>query len=268
MKISLLSCKELECHLTEEEMLVTELEALGNKVTIKNWEDFVDEGEDLFVIRTTWNYTKYLTEFLNKLETIQNRLVNSFELVKWNSNKSYLLELQEKGIQTIPLKIVENESDLQKGIDELGGDEFIVKPLVGASAWGLKRFLKTDELPEVNEPLILQRFLKDISKGEVSLFFLKGEFAYACEKIPRAGDIRVQEEYGGFIKQIVPNASLLQIARDAVAAIEFENLYVRVDIVPGHGLIELECIEPSMYYSKTADAAKKFAQAISTWRKS
>ena len=39
-------------------------------------------------------------------------------------------------------------------------------------------------------------------------------------------------------------------------------LYARVDFLQGVGLMELELIEPALYFAKSASGASNFAQAI------
>lgn len=260
-KIVILTTQDLGNHITEEDLLINELKSRGHQLSIKAWETLNDEGEDLFLIRTTWNYTNYLKAFLNKLKSISDRLYNPIKLVEWNSNKKYLLELENKGHGVMPLKIASNQTEVLRAMEELDGNEFIVKPLVGASASGLVRFLKKD-VPPISEEMIVQKFYPSITKGEISLFFFKGVFAYAVKKIPKQGDIRVQEEYGSTIIEYVPNGKELSNAKKIIQDIPSDWLYARVDIVPEIGLIELECIEPSLYFSKVPRSVGLFADNI------
>lgn len=262
-KITLLSCLELEDYVHDDHLLVKALENQGHTVTTKPWENFKDNGEDLFIIRTTWNYTEHINKFLEHLKPIQDRLLNPFSLVKWNSNKKYLIELQEKGVSIMPLCLARDKNSLLFAVDKLGGEDFVAKHLVSASAKGLIRFNKLNP-PKLEQEMIIQKFYPEITKGEVSLIFFKGAYAYAVKKTPKPGDIRVQEEYGGVITAHDPSGEELNSAQQAIKEIPHDWLYARVDIVPGVGIIELECIEPSLYFSKYAEGAKLFAKAISS----
>lgn len=259
--ITLLTCLELDDFIIDDELLVHELESRGYKVKLKAWEDFEDEGEDLFIIRTTWNYTDHLHRFLGTLENIQDRLLNPIETVRWNSNKKYLKELESHGVKTMPLEIINSKSELEAKLNLLGGDDFIVKPLVSAGAKGLVRFNR-ENLPEIFEEMILQKFYPEILKGEISLFYFNHQFSYAIKKTPKKGEIRVQEEFGGLITCYDPSESEFEIATSAIKHIPGDWLYARVDIVPGVGLIELECVEPSLYLSSFKQSSKLFSDAL------
>ena len=259
--ICLLTSNKLSGYTTDDHLLEKELLSQGHKVKYKDWETLEDEGEDYFLIRTTWNYTENVSLFLEKLKTIQDRLWNPLPLVEWNSNKKYLIDLQEKGVPVIPLKNISDRSSLLAGMEELGGEEFIIKPFVGASAKGLIRF-KKDELPDISGEMILQKFLPQITQGEVSLFFINKQLVYAVTKVPKEGDIRVQEEHGGSIQLHIPTDEEVDIGIQTISSIPFPWLYARVDIVPGAGLIELECIEPSFYFSKYNKSAGLLAEAL------
>lgn len=262
-RITLLSCLELEGYVHDDHLLVAELEKQGHAVATKPWENFKDEGEDLFIIRTTWNYTDHINEFLECLEPIKDRLLNPLPLIKWNSNKNYLVELQENGVDVMPLHLAKDKETLNQALEKLGGNDFIAKHLISASAKGLIKFDKSN-LPDLEQEMIIQKFYPQITEGEISLIFFNGEYAYAVKKTPKPGDIRVQEEYGGIITPHTPSKEESKLAHKAVAQIPKPWLYARVDIVPGIGLIELECIEPSLYFSKSECGAKLFTEAISS----
>lgn len=264
MKITLLTTESLENYITEEDLLAAELQKQGHQVSFLPWEQISKATSDLYLIRTTWNYTKHLELFLEKLKIVKSRLLNPYDLVYWNTNKKYLLELQEKGHPVMPLYLVEDSQSLKNKVKDLGYEEYIIKPLVSASAYGLKRFSSND-IPSINQQMILQKFYPSITQGEVSLFFFNGKFGYAVKKIPKLGDIRVQEEYGSSIIEYHPNNEELNIARNALSDIPGNWLYARVDYVPKVGIIELECIEPSMYYSKVKKSVAIFSNAITEY---
>ena len=88
------------------------------------------------------------------------------------------------------------------------------------------------------------------------------QFSYAIKKTPKKGEIRVQEEFGGLITCYDPSESEFEIATSAIKHIPGDWLYARVDIVPGVGLIELECVEPSLYLSSFKQSSKLFSDAL------
>lgn len=260
--IVLLSSENLEGYIHDDPIFIQALEQMNFKVRVKPWESFVDDGEDLFLIRTTWNYTEHLDLFLSTLQKIQNRLWNPYSLVQWNCNKKYLLDLQAQGLPVMPLTLVNDSQSLEKAMDDIGGDDFILKPLVSASAKGLVRFRRENK-PRVDQQMILQKFYPQIHGGEVSFIFFAGKLAYVVQKTPVPGEIRVQEEYGGVITAYEPTVDQRQQALAVAERIPKPWLYARVDMVPDVGVIEVECIEPSLYFSTHKNSGVLFAQAVS-----
>jgi glutathione synthase/RimK-type ligase-like ATP-grasp enzyme len=263
-KITLLTSLENDGYIHDDNLLVNELEASGYMVQSKAWETLQDEGEDLFIIRTAWNYTEHLEEFFKCLESIKDRLWNPLSLVKWNADKKYLYELYQKGLGVIPLSIADDKLSLTKSLDKLGGDEFIAKPLIGAGASGLVRFNRSN-LPSIDKETIIQKFYPEITQGELSLIYFDGKFAYAVKKTPKVGEIRVQEEFGGIVSAYTPTDEQHRLGAEFVGSIPGKWLYARVDIVPGIGVIELECVEPSLFFSRCDQGAKLFIEAISKY---
>ncbi len=260
-KISLLTAKDSEDFVHDDHLLEEALETEGIEYQVRPWEELEDQGEDLFLVRTTWNYTDHLETFLNKLASVQDRLWNPLPLIKWNSNKKYLLELADKGVEVMPLRLAHDKNSLQEAMQELGGEEFVVKPLIGAGAKGLVRFSKTSP-PEIQREMIVQKFSPQIKEGELSLIFFDGDFSHAIRKTPVEGEIRVQEEFGGAVSAHDPSSEEMRMAKKAAQCIPGPWLYARVDIVPGAGIIELECVEPSLFFGSHPDACRNLLEGL------
>ena len=87
-------------------------------------------------------------------------------------------------------------------------------------------------------------------------------------KTPARGDFRVQEEHGGTIQTVEPSPELLALTSAALAAVPWPAplLYARVDAVRLAGgslaIIELELIEPSLYFPYGPGSAERFAAAL------
>lgn len=259
--LTLLTSKDLEGFIHDDNLLEDELRDQGIPFHVKPWEEFEDEGEEIFIIRTTWNYTEHFDSFISKLSPIADRLWNPLPLVKWNANKKYLIELAEKGLPVLPIELAHDQESLERGMENLGGHDFIIKPVYGASAIGLVQFDASNP-PTIDSEVILQKFYPEIKKGEISLVYFSNQFSHALKKTPKSGDIRVQEEYGGLITPYSPSKDELQKAEQILEHIPFPWLYARVDLIPGLGLIELECIEPSLYFRTDAQSPKNMTQAI------
>ena len=273
-KLCLLSCQSLDGYIVDDELLVKELELNGEyAVSTIPWDNEVDWSSfDLVVIRTTWDYAQRSEEFLKKLTFIasQTRLCNSPEVVKWNIHKGYLGELAHKGAKLVPTHMFKFPGPIDVPVD-WQHEKLIIKPAISAGSFKTmivtREDLKTDKLKSelFAGDWMLQPFLEEIKKGEISLHFFDKKFSHAITKTPKEGDFRVQEEFGGIIQPFTPDDSLLKQAQELVKLIPFELLYARVDMLLYQGnylLMELELIEPALYFSTNSQAVKNFKVAL------
>ena len=217
---------------------------------------------DAVLVRSTWDYCDRLPEFLAWLESVEVPTFNPPGVVAWNAHKSYLRDLEERGVP-----VVETQWVAAGGREAVRWPQAIVKPAVGASAKGLRRASEGDVV-EPAEDLLLQPFLANIEdEGEFSLLYAAGELSHAVRKTPKPGDIRVQSEWGGRTEFVEPSEEARAVADSAVAAVGEDLLYARVDLVRAADgtlrLIELELIEPSLFLLGNPEGTARFADAFS-----
>lgn len=235
-----------------------------------NWREY-----DAVVIRSTWDYQNSPDEFLETLARIesQTRLFNSLEICRWNLNKKYLAELENKGVPIVPTRWLSQlqETDIPALFSKMETSKLVVKPLVSANADDT--YVLEQDKPSTWQRAIqvfaekegmAQAFISSILKeGEYSLFYFGGEYSHAIVKKPAEGDFRVQEEHGGIISPIQATDDLLNAASKVIAAIGQTLLYARVDLVRLENgqpvLIEVELIEPSLYFEQCQSAPVMFA---------
>src|SRR5690606_17586137 len=117
-----------------------------------------------------------------------------------------------------------------------------------------------------DDDIMVQPFIREItSLGEVSLHYFNGELSHTIRKTPKAGDFRVQEEFGGLIESIPAPEGTEDIAKAAMAVIPEKPLYARVDLVSDGQkwmLIELELIEPALYFRTDKNSPARFVSAF------
>lgn len=227
---------------------------------------------DAAIIGTTWDYWDHQARFLETLQQIgqQIPLYNSESLVRWNSHKSYLLDLEAAGARLIPTLWLDHVSDKScaNAFRQLGSDKLVFKRQVGAGADG-QHLLSIDQTrPEMRHPMMVQPFLPAIqTEGELSFIFIDGEFCHALIKQARPGDYRIQSSYGGQETAIEPSKADLNAARHILQMTDEKPLYARVDMVRhedgGLLLMELELIEPYLYPEQGFLLGKRMAQAVS-----
>jgi glutathione synthase/RimK-type ligase-like ATP-grasp enzyme len=206
---------------------------------------------DAVLIRSVWDYFVRHDEFLTWLDALPVPMWNPAETIRWNSEKTYLRELEQRGVPTIPTA----------WDGEVPWDDAIVKPTIAGGSLGLRRATKGEPI----EPgFMAQPFLPDIvSAGELSLVFFDGELSHAIRKVPAEGDIRVQPEHGGRISAAAPSAEEVVVAERVLEAAGRDLLYARVDLVGDGLLIELEAIEPRFFFEHApAEAPARLAEAL------
>ena len=88
-------------------------------------------------------------------------------------------------------------------------------------------------------------------------------------KTPKSGDFRVQEEHGGILEAInKPESSLIDFGNKVMGTIPYQCLYSRVDVVRGGNnylLMEVELIEPSLYFNMDPKSPQMFAKVFNKW---
>jgi Glutathione synthase/Ribosomal protein S6 modification enzyme (glutaminyl transferase) len=262
---------------SDDELAIAPLNDLGWDVETVSWRDETTDWNafELVVVRTPWDYhndPKAFLAVLRKIDGSNARLENPFSLMEWNLDKRYLRELEARGTKIVPT-IWSNSGISEKAFSDwqavFDSEELIIKPTVSATAKDTFRSRSFDAgLTEIfaHRSFMVQPFINSVvDEGEFSLFYFSGEYSHAISKSPKRGDFRVQEEHGGLILAVEPEQKLRETADEIVTELE-PMLYARVDLVrDGSGdfmLMELELIEPALYFRMNADSPRRFAAAL------
>lgn len=264
------------------------LHALGLDVSVAEWDDAsVDWSRfDLALLRSTWDYSTRLAEFLAWIDRVSaaTTLLNPREVVRWNTDKHYLAHLANAGVPIVPSTFVEPGEDAAAKLDAFlarGGDEFVVKPSVGAGSRDAQRHARGERdaalahatrLLDANRSVLLQPYLARVdAHGETALLFFDGRFSHAIRKGPllRRGEGPTRALFA--TEHITPreaSADEIAVAEKTLAAIPFAQplLYARVDLIHDDAgapcVLELELSEPSLFFAQAPGAAERFAEAI------
>jgi len=279
-RIALATSEEYPKLTSDDQVLLQPLADRGIHAEPAVWSDPAYDWAscDMVVIRSCWDYHLHISEFLRWIESLEARHVqvwNPPATIRWNADKTYLRELEAKGISIVPTLWFEPGPiiSLAEELQEAGWERAVIKPRVSATAHRTK-LIKTDQVEEAQSlfddlrsgpGVMVQKFMDAIvSEGEWSLMFFNGEFNHAVLKTPKAGDFRVQHDFGGKERVATPPAFVLQAAGRAVRAAN-ETIYARVDGVVGENqffLMELELIEPALFLNASPGAAERFARSI------
>jgi glutathione synthase/RimK-type ligase-like ATP-grasp enzyme len=260
-------------------VLIAHLAKQGFHAEPISWDSKTDWSRfDCLVIRSCWDYHLRVEEFLQWLDLLEEQNVtvwNPIEVIRWNHKKTYLRELAEKGIDTIPTVWLEKNSpaDLFTILEENNWEKIVIKPIIGASAHNVtladrgnaaEMQIKLDEMLKHSEVMI-QPFIKEIQTGgELSIMFIGGEYSHTVRKMPKEKDFR-SNYFGVSVKRIEPSEKTLQQAKKVYEMIDTPLLYARVDgIDVGNNLLlmEFELIEPYLFFEHFPESGEIFAEAL------
>lgn len=247
---------------------------------IRSWTDRTVDWSDAYitVIRSTWDYHERLDAFLDwaRRTASVTALFNPPDLLRWNTDKRYLLDLERAGVDVVPTVAIERAetTSIASAVRQYGWSDVVLKPAVSLDGHGVHRFtagsdsmsLAIDALADAG-PVILQPFMQRIVRdGEVSLAFIAGAFSHAVRKRPAHGDFRVQERLGGSVEAAEPPAGSTVFGQRVLATLPVVPLYARIDLIGSDDapflLTELELVEPSLFLATDPEAADRFAAAI------
>ncbi len=238
---------------------------------------------DSVIIRSTWNYQKDVKNFmllLKEIDVSKASLQNPIDIVEWNLNKQYLKDLEDKNIKIVPSKWFKkfNAEEIIQSFSRFNSKKIIIKPCISANAdftyalEPINALKKLDDIKNnfVNKDFIIQPFIESIkSEGEYSLIFFGNILSHVLLKTPKIGDFRVQEEHGGNLKSIIkPEIELIQFGNNVIKNLPKLCLYSRVDVVRSKEeflLMEVELIEPSLYFNMDSKSVKNFVEVFNKW---
>lgn len=265
----------------ENENLLTYLQQKGLDVTREIWDDPAVNWQayDLAVLKAPWDYFDKFKQFkawLNHLVQQEVRLLNPVSVVRWNSDKHYMHEIEEKGLPIVPSIFIEKgeQPHLHEYFEKLSTDTLIIKPAVSGGA--KNTLLLNHETVEAISPgiqklleeeaFIVQPFIREIqTEGEWSFVFFGGEYSHCILKTAATGDFRVQHIHGGAVHPKDPQPAMLETARQYINHFAKDCLYARVDGVVVDGtfhLMELELIEPYLYLFTNEKSFENYYQAL------
>lgn len=284
LHIALATCRELPDWECDDEPLHAALASRGVSVSHAIWNDpSVDWATyDAVLIRTTWDYADQRDAFVAWAERTSGvtRLFNPADVVEWNTDKSYLLELGDAGIPIAPTRLLRCGSavDVSAVMRDADWSRGFLKPRIGATSRETLRFTADPaglaeaqahlDRTVAEEDMLLQPYLRSVeTRGEVSVIVIDGAIAHAVRKTPVPGDYRTQDDFGATDEPHQPT----QLERDLTlrtAARVPGLLYARVDFLElddGSPVVnELEVVEPSLFFRHGPDTAHRLADALLT----
>jgi hypothetical protein len=248
---------------------------LGDDVSFRTWNDAGDlSAYDVILPLIAWGYQREPDRWFKALadwEKTERPFANSIATLRWNTDKDYLFDLEAAGVKIVPTRETHSlcADNLEAARAAFGVDTLVIKPSISGGADGTYLIAPGSAVPfdVLEKEMLIQPLMSAIaSEGEFSLFYFNGVFSHAILKKPAQGDFRVQEQFGGREAAVTPPEGAYALAIAAIAAAPSCPLYARVDMVRGDDgafyLMELELIEPSLFFGFAADEGAAFASAL------
>jgi hypothetical protein len=255
--------------------------ALAERMIAAEWAVWSDPSIDwsrfdLVVLRSTWDYAEDYPRFIDWIDGLP-RVLNPASVVRWSTDKHYLLELAAAGAPVVPSRFLAPGENF-----DAPSGRVVVKPTISAggrrsAAYEAEEATAAEEhvarLHAERRSVIVQPYLDAVDEeGETGLVYVGGHYSHSFRKGPllRPGlgpgtALFMEEE----VEPREPSTDELSAADRTLAALPFPReqlLYARVDLAPGAAgeplVLEVELAEPSLYLSYGEGAADRFADAI------
>ena len=253
------------------DLLVEELGTRGLTARWAAWDDpTVDWAAARAVaVRSTWDYETRLEEFLAWAGRVGPGLLNGADVLVWNTDKSYMLDLERAGLPVVPSVLAKTPDEARAAAAGFGSA--VCKPTIAASGRGLVLLLDGHGEPDGPPPWLVQPVVESVhTEGEVSVFVLGGRPVAQVRKVAGAGDVRVHEWYGGRSEAVPLEEEHAALATRTVRVAEellgADLAYARVDLMRlADGTLavgELEVTEPGFYLDLVPQVAAGFAAMV------
>lgn len=268
MKLRVATCNVLPEFDADAAPLAAALTRAGFEHELLAWDDpdaaWDEPGPT--ILRSTWNYVQQLAAFLAWLDRVAaaGPVWNPPAVVRGNVRKRYLLELAGRGVPVVPTTLVEQGFTI-----DVPRERCVIKPEIGAGSFGARVFEPNDPAAVAHcatltarGAALIQPYIASVDGyGERSLVWIDGELSHAVRKSPRFAG---QDEHVTGPFPIAPDER--DVALAALAPIASELLYARVDLARderGHPMVmEVELVEPSLFFSIYPPAADRFVSAL------
>jgi hypothetical protein len=298
-RLALATCAELPDLDPDDQLLRDALIARGIAVDAAVWDDpTVDWASYQHVIvRNTWDYTERQAQFVDWTRRVEqvSELLNPADVIAWNTDKTYLRDLEERELPIVPTIWLDPEVNMSsRAINSRlpAFGEFVIKPTVSAGSRDTGRYdasatqqrmlaiTHAKNLMSVGRHVMLQRYLRAVDTvGETGMVFLDGKYSHAVRKSAllsgpfRAGDVDGALYRGEVIAPREASADEREVGDRVIAALAelFPDakqplLYTRVDVIPDDEgkpvILEVEVTEPSLFLEHAPGSVDRAADAI------
>jgi len=273
------TCRPLPEPDADEELLLAALAGRGVRARMADWNDPREDWDVAVptIVRSTWDYPQRPDAFVAWIERAARAapLWNPPAVLRWNVNKLYLRELEERGFPIVPTAFLERGRRIRLAelLPRHGWSDAVVKPAVSAASFrtlrvraGVQGELERGEAHLAallaERDVLVQRYAPAVgTSGERALVWIDGELTHCVRKSAR---FTGQEE--SVSGALTPADDEREVALAMLEPFRGELLYARVDLVRDERgaprLMELELIEPSLFLVQHPPALERLVDAL------
>jgi glutathione synthase/RimK-type ligase-like ATP-grasp enzyme len=275
--IVLVTCAAVPTLSASDECLAAALRARGHTVDAAPWNGPFGPfaGADVIVVRSSWDYHESPDAYRAWLDRLPgDRTFNAPALIHWNLSKAHVLDLGARGA-VIPRSrlVAAHPTAVAAALEALDLQEAVIKPVIGASGFGVERVRRGDEAAALGrarasraiDRVLVQEFLAGIEHGELAGVFFDGVFSHGLRRVPAPGEFRVNSQHGGRMEVAALPRDLVSQMAAVLALLPVPALYARIDGLARDGrfvLMEAEVNEPGLGMHLAPGSADRFADAL------
>jgi glutathione synthase len=224
----------------------------GDHVTAGQWETLdLAQDVDVILMRQDPPFDMAYVTATYLLETVHPRTLVVNDPAEVRSAPEKLLATRFPGLQ--PPTLISADPEALEDFHRRHGD-VVLKPLHGAAGSGVVR-LKADDpnlgaLIEIHaaasrDPLVIQKFVPAVAKGDKRILLIDGEPVGAINRIPAEGAVRSNLRVGGVAAPVELTARDLEICAAIGPTLKQRGLiFVGIDVI-GDYLTEINVTSPS-----------------------
>jgi glutathione synthase/RimK-type ligase-like ATP-grasp enzyme len=275
--IVLVTCRAWPELSASDRRLAEALRTRGPRVEAAPWNGpfgpFADAAA--VVVRSSWDYHEAPDAYRAWLDRLDpGRTFNAPDLIRWNLSKAHVLDLGARGAPVPRARLVPaTTTAVAQALVTLGLDEGVLKPVIGASGFGVERVRRGDEAGalarassrKAMDEVLVQEFVVGIERGELAGVFFDGAFSHGLRRVPVSGEFRINTQYGGRMEAATLPDTVVQQMTAVLALLPVPALYARVDGVASGArftLMEVEVNEPGLGMDLVSGSADRFADAL------
>lgn len=263
---------------TDLPQLIAAAEVLGHTATVAIWDDpAVDWNSfDVLAVRSCWDYTTRRDEFVAWCQSNDQHLTNAAAVIAWNSNKTYLRDLEQAGVAIIPTLWDARTTG------ELGEHRsWVVKPTISSGSANTAHWTTAEAAASHSEELLAagkhtmtQPYVASIDTvGEFANYFFGGRYSHTVRKPALLEADQTPAATASFpagLRAINVDSEMLAFSEGVLRQAELITgksiVQARVDVVLDDNnkpmLMELELVEPALFLDFVPSAAETYIRAV------